>query len=230
MQKITAIVLAGGSGKRMNGTQKKQYLQLDGKPILFYSLKAFQESCVDEIILVTNEPEYCKKEIVEPYRLDKVRKMTRGGKERYHSVYQGLLAAEGSEYVLIHDSARPFVTQEMICASIDAVKIYGACIVGVPAKDTVKVADCEQFASRTLDREFTWQVQTPQTFSYPLIMEAYEKVLKEQPVGITDDAMIIEYGQYARVKLIMGSYANIKITTPEDLLIAEALYKNFKAK
>ncbi len=227
-EKITAIVLAGGSGKRLGGSCKKQYRSLNDRPVLYYSLKAFQESPVDEIVLVTNESEYCKKEIIEKYNLSKVIKTASGGKERYDSVYAGLLAAEDCGYVLIHDGARPFITQDMIRESIDAVKKYGACAIGVPAKDTIKIADEEGFAGQTPKRERVWQIQTPQSFSYKLILEAYQQIMREKPKGITDDAMVVEYGNYARVRLVMGSYQNIKITTPEDLVIAEAFLNSAK--
>ena len=151
-----------------------------------------------------------------------------GGKERYDSVYAGLLAAEDCGYVLIHDGARPFITQDMIRESIDAVKKYGACAIGVPAKDTIKIADEEGFAEQTPKRERVWQIQTPQSFSYKLILEAYQQIMREKPKGITDDAMVVEYGNYARVRLVMGSYQNIKITTPEDLVIAEAFLSSAK--
>ena len=224
-EKITAIVLAGGSGKRMGGDCKKQYMLLGQKPILYYSLKTFQESCVNEIVLVTNEPEYCTKEIIQKYGLDKVTKIVPGGAERYHSVYAGLQAAEGCGYVLIHDGARPFVTETMIQDSLTAVKEYQACIIGMPVKDTIKVADEKGFAAQTPERAKVWQIQTPQTFSYPLIWKAYQKVLKEEPAGITDDAMVVEYSNSAKVKLIRGNYENIKITTPEDIEIAELFLK-----
>lgn len=221
-EKITAIVLAAGSGKRMASSCKKQYMLLAEKPILYYALNTFQNSVVDEIILVTNEEEYCRQNIIEKYHMDKVTKIVHGGAERYHSVYQGLMAAKECDYVLIHDGARPFLTDDMIKESIINVRKYNACVVGVPAKDTIKIADQQGFTKETPLREYVWQIQTPQTFSYPLIVEAYKKVLKEQPDGITDDAMIIEYGKYAKVKMLMGSYKNIKITTAEDMMIAEA--------
>lgn len=224
-EKITAIVLAGGSGKRMGGTVKKQYMLLAGYPVLYYSLAAFQKSSVDTIILVTNEKEYCQKEIVQAYHFDKVTKIVSGGAERYNSVYAGLLAAEGSSYVLIHDGARPFVSQEMIDHSIEMVKKYRACAVGMPVKDTIKIVDKSGFTVTTPKRETVWQVQTPQTFSYPLILAAYEKVLAKQVEGITDDTMVAEYQSDVRVKLIEGSYDNMKITTPEDITVAEALLK-----
>lgn len=224
-EKIVAIILAGGSGKRMGGNCKKQYMLLENKPILYYSLKTFQESCVDEIVLVTNEAEYCQREIIGKYHMDKVTKIVPGGAERYDSVYAGLLSAGECDFVLIHDGARPFVTENMIEKSIEAVKVHSACVIGMPVKDTIKIADQQNFAKETPARENVWQIQTPQTFSYPLILKAYQKVLAEKPRGITDDAMVVEYGKYAKVKLIFGSYENIKITTPEDMAVAKAFLK-----
>lgn len=220
--RITAILLAGGSGKRMGGDCKKQYMLLEGRPLLYYSLKAFQESPVDEIILVTNEESYCREELIKKYHFHKVTKIVPGGNERYESVYNGLLAAEGSDYVLIHDGARPFVTGEIILRCIEDVKKYQACAVGMPAKDTIKIVDEKGFARQTPDRNQVYLIQTPQAFAYPLILKAYRKVIEEQVQGITDDAMVVEYLQEKKVKLIEGSYRNIKITTPEDCLIARA--------
>lgn len=224
-EKVTAIVLAGGSGSRMGSACKKQYMLLGKKPLLYYSLRTFQESCVDEIVLVTNEAEYCQKEIIQKYGLDKVTKIVPGGAERYHSVYAGLCAVSECSYVLIHDGARPFVTETMINDSLEAARKYQACIIGMPVKDTIKIADESEFAEQTPERAKVWQIQTPQTFSYPLIRKAYQKVLKEEPNGITDDAMVVEYANLAKVKLIRGSYENIKITTPEDMKIAELFLK-----
>ena len=222
---IAAVVLAGGSGTRMGTSCKKQYVSLNGKPMLYYALKAFQESSVDRMILVSNEPEYCRTEIIEKYRFHKTTDIVPGGAERYDSVYAGLLAAKDCDYVLVHDGARPLVSGETIEASIEAVRRHPACVTGVPAKDTIKIAGEGNFAESTPERTKLWQIQTPQAFSYPLLMKAYRTVLDEQPKGITDDAMIIEYGQYAKIKIIPGSYKNIKITTPEDLIIAEAFLR-----
>lgn len=221
--KITAIVLAAGSGRRMGGDCKKQYLLLDGRPILYYALQTFEESNVDEIILVTGEKEYCRREIIEKYHMKKVKKIIPGGMERYNSVYNGLLEAEDSAYVLIHDGARPLVTADIVERSIAAVKECQACVVGMPVKDTIKIADVDGYSAQTPDRNSLWMVQTPQSFSYPLILSAYQKVLADRPGGITDDAMVVEYTDSVRVKLIPGSYENIKITTPEDLDIAHIL-------
>ncbi len=220
--RVAAIVLAGGSGSRMGADCKKQYMILGEYPLLYYSLKAFQDSPVDEIILVANEEAYCRKEIIEKYAISKVKKIVPGGEERYISVYNGLLEAKGCDYVLIHDGARPFLTQDIIGRCISQVKTVQACVVGMPVKDTIKIVDKEGYAKLTPDRNTIYMVQTPQAFSYSLILRAYEKVIKEQVAGITDDAMVVEYLQEKKVKLIEGSYQNIKITTPEDLLIARA--------
>lgn len=224
MKKYTAVVLAAGAGKRMNTKVHKQYLEVAGKPLLYYTLKAFEESRVDDIVLVTGAGEelYCRREIVEKYGFHKIKAVTAGGKERYHSVYQGLLAAEGTDYVLIHDGARPLVEQAVIERCMESVEKYQACAVGMPVKDTIKIVDGELFAKGTPDRSNLWQVQTPQTFSYALIREAYCKMLQQEDAVITDDAMVVERMTSVPVKLIEGSYRNIKITTPEDLLLMEA--------
>lgn len=232
MEKNVAVVLAAGQGKRMNSKVQKQYLLIREKPVLYYTLKAFEESeLISEIVLVTGneEIEYCRKEIVEKYGFKKVQKITAGGKERYHSVYEGLRAIEAADYVLIHDGARPFVDGKTIARACEAVKLYQACVVGMPVKDTIKIADEDGFAKNTPDRRKIWQVQTPQTFSFSLIKEAYEKLLEKEPEGITDDAMVVEMMTDYKVKLVEGSYQNIKITTPEDLKIAE-VFCDEKAK
>lgn len=228
MEKVTAIVLAAGAGRRMNSAVQKQYMLLAGHPVLFYALDAFEKSRVTDIVLVVGqgEVEYCRREIVERYGFRKVCAIVEGGKERYHSVYAGLKAAAETEYVLIHDGARPFVTQEMIDSLIEAAKRYRACVVGMPVKDTIKVIGTDRFAKETPDRSGLWQIQTPQSFSYPLIRDAYEKVLAREDCAVTDDAMVLEQATGQQVMVIEGSYRNIKITTPEDLLVAEAYLKH----
>lgn len=228
--KTTAIVLAAGSGKRMNSEVHKQYLLIKEKPVLYYSLKTFEDSQVDDIVLVvgTGEVEYCKKEIIEKYGFLKVRAIVEGGKERYHSVYEGLKAAQETDYVMIHDGARPFVTQEIISRTIESVCRYQACVVGMPVKDTIKIVDADNCAKETPTRSSVWQVQTPQAFSYPLIFDAYTRMFEKEDSAITDDAMVVERMTAQKVRLIEGSYQNIKITTPEDLLIAEVYLNAMK--
>ena len=229
--RTAAIVLAAGRGSRMKSKIQKQYLLLKGKPVLYYSLKAFEESFIDEIILVTGEEEieYCRKEIVEKYGFTKVSHIVTGGKERYHSVFCGLQALTDCDYVFIHDGARPFVTEQILKRAYETVQKEHACVVGMPVKDTIKLADENGFAKETPRRDLLWMIQTPQVFSYTLVKTAYasflerEQELLAQGIKMTDDAMVVETFTDTGIRLVEGSYENIKITTPEDLRIAEAL-------
>ena len=227
----TAVVLAAGRGNRMGTEVHKQYLLLAGKPIVCYSLQVFQESdIIDEIILVTGEGEedYCRKNFVETYGITKVSRIVAGGKERFHSVWNGLRETREDGYVFIHDSARPFVDEEMLSRLYEIVRLDKACVAGMPVKDTIKIADKEGYAARTPDRSLVWQIQTLQVFESALIIEAYEKLMQEKDrlaaagIRITDDAMVVETLMDLPVRLVQGSYENIKITTPEDLAVAEA--------
>jgi len=234
--KCAAVVLAAGAGKRMQSATKKQFLLIKEKPIIFYSLKAFEESLVDEIILVTSEDDvvYCKEEIVNKYGFSKVKDVVVGGKERYHSVAAGLEAVSDCDYVFIHDAARPMLTQEIINRSYESVVSRNACVVGMPVKDTIKIADEKGFIAQTPNRSMVWMIQTPQVFAYPLIKEAYELLLLQEEeliakgIQITDDAMVVETLMGHPVKLVEGSYENIKITTPDDLQIAERFLDTMK--
>lgn len=230
MGKKVAIVLAAGRGKRMKADVAKQYLLVKGKPVLYYSLKAFEDSVVDEIILVTAESEisYCKEEIVDKYNFTKVSRIVAGGKERYHSVYNGLSVCTDAEIVLIHDGARPFVDDAIIERNIHMVKEYGACVTGMPVKDTIKIADESGFVKETPRRDLIWAVQTPQTFQYSLIKKSYDTFFEKEEeyckqYSVTDDAMVAEIFGGLKVKLVEGSYNNVKITTPEDMLLAETI-------
>ena len=231
--KYTAIVLAAGQGKRMKSSVQKQFLQLGDYPVLYYSLKAFQDSPdITDIVLVCGEAEiaYCKEEFVEKYHIDKVSAVVAGGKERYDSVYQGLCACRETDYVLIHDGARPFVTEELIQRGLNCAKTYHACAAGMPSKDTVKIIGEEQEVASTPERSRVWNVQTPQIFQYALVKESYEKALTHDCGKITDDAMVVEaYGNHG-VWLYEGSYKNIKITTPEDLEIGEIFAREIFGK
>lgn len=231
--RTAAVVLAAGSGKRMGSSTKKQYMVIGGRPVIYYSLKAFQDSFVDEIVLVVSPGDvaYCQKEIVEKYGFDKVHCIVEGGKERYHSVAKGLDSISSCDYVFIHDGARPMLTQEILNRALECVEKFDACVVGMPVKDTIKIADQEGNIASTPNRNLVWMVQTPQVFAYSLIAEAYHKlILMEQDLvqngmAITDDAMVVETLTGHPVKLVAGSYENIKITTPEDISIAENFLK-----
>lgn len=224
-ERCTAVVLAAGQGSRMGTKIQKQYLEIEGRPVLYYSLEAFQKSAIiDNIILVAGEAqiEYCRTEIVEKYGFTKVHTITAGGKERYESVYRALCVMDDEEgYVFIHDGARPFVDEEIIARAYEAVKKHGACVVGMPSKDTIKIADDSGFAKETPDRKHLWMIQTPQVFETSLIKDAYFKLMREDCIQVTDDAMVVEQVFHIPVKLVEGSYQNIKITTPEDLPVAE---------
>ena len=233
-ERNTAIVLAAGQGKRMHSKVQKQFLEIQGYPVLYYSLRCFQESpLIQDIILVTGEESisYCKEEIVQKYGFTKVSAVIPGGKERYDSVYAGLCECRDCEYVLIHDGARPFVDEPMLERVYADVCKYEACVVGMPVKDTIKIADTDGFIKETPKRSLVWQIQTPQVFSTSLICYAYEelgrreKELLDRGIQITDDAMVVEEICGRKVRLTEGSYENMKLTTPEDLEIAETFLR-----
>ncbi len=236
----TAIVLAAGSGKRMGTAVHKQYLLIGGKPVLYYPLKAFQDcELIDEIVLVTGkgEEEYCREEIVEHYGISKVAAIISGGAERYHSVWRGLQKIKEG-YVYIHDGARPFVNEEIIQRGYECVRVEHACAAGMPSKDTVKIVDEKCFVQETPDRSSVWMIQTPQIFDVSLVKKAYSMLMAQEDgtsdvggadsarrIPVTDDAMVVELMLKRPVRLFYGAYENIKITTPEDLEIAEVFLK-----
>lgn len=227
MNKITAIVLAAGSGSRMKSKTKKQFMEIKEKPVIWYSLFEFEKSRVDEIILVTGKEDidYCKKEIVEKYNLKKIKNVVAGGSERYESVYNGLKEVTGN-IVLIHDGARPLINNEIIERSIEGTIKSDACVVGVPVKDTIKRANKEGYIIDTPNRSELWITQTPQSFKTDLVKMAYKKMKEELEKGnttlnITDDAMVVEEFTTNQVRFVQGDYKNIKVTTPEDIDIAE---------
>ena len=193
----TAIVLAAGSGKRMGTTTHKQYLLMGGHPVLFYSLRTFQESeFIDEIV--------------------------EGGAERFNSVWNGLQVIKRKGYVYIHDGARPFIDEGIIERAYECVCKSDACIAGMPVKDTIKIVNERQRVESTPDRATLWAIQTPQVFLADLLLKAYGKLMKQNWIQVTDDAMVVEKMLNHEVQVFTGKYENIKITTPEDLVIAEA--------
>lgn len=232
-KRCTAIVLAAGQGKRMGTSVQKQFIELDGKPLIYYPLRVFQDSeWIDEIVLVAGSGQvpYVRDEIVKRYHFDKVSAVVEGGRERYDSVWQGLKLIKRERecshreagYIFIHDGARPFVDGEIIRRGYQTVRQYSACVAGMPSKDTIKLVDEDEFAVRTPKRKYVWIVQTPQIFDETLIIEAYSRLTREECINVTDDAMVVEEMMGVPVKLFEGSYENIKITTPDDLKIARA--------
>lgn len=220
---VSAIILAGGKGKRMGSKISKQFLQLKGKPILYYTLKKFiDNSYIDKIVLVLSkdEIEYCTEEILNKYSL-KVDIIVEGGKERQDSVYNALKSIKKTDIVLIHDGARPFVTDRIIEEGIEYAKHYGAAAPGVIPKDTIKIKDSSSFSVDTPDRNSLVAIQTPQVFKYDKILSCHEQI-KISGITVTDDTMVAEMYNN-KVYLYEGEYTNIKITTPEDLILAERL-------
>ncbi len=224
-----AIIPAAGWGVRMASNRPKQFLLLDDRPILAVTLSYFQEcQAIDGIILVTGEKEieYCRREIVEPYKLDKVIRIVKGGQRRQDSVRFGLEASEGNyQIVVIHDGVRPFIDLELIERAVTEARRHRAVITALPAKETIKELDKEGFVIRTHDRENIWLVQTPQAFYFKDIMAAHQQAEKEGWNDITDDALLMER-MGIRVKVIQGSEQNIKITTPYDLSLAKHIMKS----
>ena len=222
--KSTAIILAAGSGKRFNANKKKQFVKLYDKPLLYYSLKAFSESNTDEIIVVTSRDDidFVREDIIKKYGFYKVKSIVAGGDERYDSVYSGLKAVSG-DICLIHDCARAMINVELINRCIDATLKYRAVVPVVAPKDTIRIRDGE-FGGETIDRSTLCIIQTPQCFYTELIKSAFEKMYKTdyKSLGITDDAMIVEKFSDTKVRLIEGDYKNIKVTTPEDIMITKS--------
>ncbi len=211
----------------MNHSLSKQYLPLGGKPIIARTLLALENfTLIDEILVAVRkeEEEYCHREIIEKFNITKVRKLIEGGKRRQDSVYNALeVVGKGCNLVVIHDSVRPFITEDILIEAIAQANIHKASVVAVPVTDTVKEAKYHGFIERTLPRENLWAVQTPQVFDYELILEAHKRAKKENFVS-TDDASLVERMRHP-VKVVEGALDNIKITTPEDLIMAEAMLR-----
>lgn len=241
-KRCTAVVLAAGSGSRMHSSVPKQFMKLEGKPLIWYALQAVESSSIiDDCILVTGAEDisYMWREIVEKYGFSKVDMITAGGGERYESVARALAVLESGDmrvanrdgYVFIHDGARPFLTEKILEDTYAAAAAYGACVAAMPVKDTIKLADAEGYAVQTPNRSSVWMVQTPQVFEVQMICEAYRRLagqlpmLQRQGIQITDDAMVVETMLSRHVKLVKASYENIKVTTQEDMKIAEVLLR-----
>ncbi|MCX7966309.1 MAG: 2-C-methyl-D-erythritol 4-phosphate cytidylyltransferase [Syntrophorhabdaceae bacterium] len=228
--RIIAIVLAGGTGKRMGAPTNKQFLLLDNKPIIAHTLQVFEEcKPVDGVYLVVNQKDLpvIQEEILEQYRFSKVIKLVIGGRLRQDSVKNGLDAIENPcDIVIIHDGARPFITPSFIEKGIYLMEMFDAIIPALPVKDTIKVISKEGFVLKTLERDSLWQVQTPQTFKYELIVRAYREGMAKKLYGYDDATFIESIGK--KVKVIEGSPYNIKITTPEDLIMARGILSELR--
>ena len=222
---ISAIILAGGKGKRMGSAISKQFIDIKGKPIIYYTLKKFSENKkIDNIIvdLPEDEVKYFKENILKKFEL-RINKIVIGGKERQDSVYNALKSLKNSstDIVLIHDGARPFISERIINEGIKFAEIYGAAAPGVMPKDTIKVKNEKNFSVDTPNRANLVSIQTPQVFKFDEILECHEKIRYNGEM-VTDDTMVVEKYGYS-VYLYDGEYTNIKVTTPEDLILAERL-------
>lgn len=222
--KVTCIVPAAGKGKRLKSGRDKVFVNLGGEPLLSRTLKALH-GCpfIDSIIVVVsaNKIKSCER-LARKYGLKKVKNIIRGGRRRFDSVREGLKEAKDTDFVLIHDGARPFIEQDLVAKVFGAAKKYGAALCATPSKQTLKSVTGELFVDGTPERKYIWEAQTPQAFRRDLIVKAYRKARKN---SATDDAMLVERLGH-RVKIVQGSPRNIKITTPEDLKLAEALIRN----
>lgn len=225
---VSAVIVAGGRGKRMASNLSKQYIEIGGKEIVARTLEVFQNSKrIDEIIFVVpgDDIEYCNTKIINRYSFSKVKRVIPGGEERQASVYKGIKCCnKKTDLVVIHDGVRPFIDDGMINTSIECAENTGACTMAIPLKDTIKVVDKDGFSIETPDRKKFMAIQTPQAFKYDLIFKAHEKARKENFIG-TDDSILVERLGH-RVKTIMGSYFNIKITTKEDIVFANAILQS----
>jgi 2-C-methyl-D-erythritol 4-phosphate cytidylyltransferase len=232
-----AIVLAAGVGSRMNSTIPKQFMKIKNKEIICYSLDVFQtDSNVTDIVLVTGHDyvAYCKDNIIPQNGYTKVRAVISGGRERYNSVYNGIIEAEkffpdkcSENIIMIHDGARPFITHSMISDSLECIKSgFAGCTVAMPVKDTIKIVKKNGdhiIGEQTPDRSILYQVQTPQTFVCEKLHLAYDRLFEDKDHNITDDTMLMERYMGEPCAIVTGAYENIKITTPEDLAIGELL-------
>jgi len=225
--KADAVIVSAGKGLRFMEGKKKQFHSLGGKPILVHTLEKF-ETCplIRSILLVVGQEDmdYCLKEIIERYQFQKVSHLVPGGKRRQESVKNGIdVLPKDTDVVAIHDGVRPFVTRAMIEESLHTAARVGAVVLAMPVKDTITVSSPDGIVLKTLDRETLWQIQTPQTFQVNVIKEGYYRAAEDWFIG-TDDASFVER-LGVKVHILPGSYTNIKITTPEDLFLANFFLK-----
>lgn len=222
MSGTSAVIPAAGKGERFGRGSNKVFAEASGKPLLAYTLDAFERSeLIDEIIIVVAESEIDEaRRVAETFDISKVKAVVAGGNHRQDSVWQGISAvSDASDIIAIHDGARPLVSQETIQATVAAARFYGAGVAAVPVVDTIKSADPDAMVTSTPDRNSLWAIQTPQTFKKDVLHRAFERA-KEDGYYATDDAALVEHLGHP-VKLVMGAYDNIKVTTPQDLDFVE---------
>lgn len=227
-EKHVAIVLAGGKGSRMHTDIPKQYIEVNGRMLICYTLDCFQNSFIDEIVVVAGQGDeaFFRKNIVEKYEYTKVTQVVTGGRERYHSVFNGLCAVESADYIYIHDGARCCVDEALLLRGRDCVRTYGTAVAAMPVKDTIKMVSKEGIVTATPDRSMLWQIQTPQIFRFADIKDAYDRMTADtRQEMVTDDAMVMERYGKCDIHVFEGSYNNMKVTTSEDLEFIKNILK-----
>jgi len=222
MERWGVVVVAAGRGTRMGTAESKQYLQLDGQPIVVHTLQSFQAMAfIDEIVLVVGADDITRcRQWCEQYHITKVKAIIPGGAERQYSVHEGLKNIE-SQWVLVHDGVRPFVSEQAVERCCKQAIVHGAAVLAVPVKDTIKQVNSEGIITATPDRKSLWAIQTPQAFRHELLLDAHVAAERAGMLG-TDDASVVEW-RGTKVVVAEGEYTNIKITTPEDLPWAQLL-------
>lgn len=226
MTGITALIPAAGYGTRMGSVQNKQFMLLNGKPVLIHTLEVFAgEALISDVIVITREDEveYCK-DLLQKYSFSKKVTVVAGGKERQHSVWNGLQhVPDECNIVVIHDGARPLLLPQILHVALQTAQSYPAVVVGVPVKDTIKKVGTDGIVISTPERAGLWAIQTPQIFAKDIVVKAYSQAWEKGILATDDSALVEALGE--KVKILQGSYENIKITTPEDILFAEAILK-----
>jgi 2-C-methyl-D-erythritol 4-phosphate cytidylyltransferase len=221
------IIPAAGQGKRMNAGKNKQFIELQSTPVIVHTLRVFEQDpmCSGIILVINKDEQLIFEELLQTYRIQKVVSLVQGGSERQYSVYNGLLAAKNTDIVLVHDGARPFLKQEHVHELVSVAADKGAAVLAVPVKDTIKRASSDLYVEETVERSSLWAIQTPQAFHVSILQEAHELARKEDFLG-TDEASLVERIP-KQVYIVRGDYLNIKLTTPDDLIFAEAILQNW---
>lgn len=227
MVNYQVIIPAAGQGKRMNAGKNKQFIELQSIPVIVHTLRVFEQDpmCSGIILVINKDEQLIFEELLQTYRIQKVVSLVQGGSERQYSVYNGLLAAKNTDIVLVHDGARPFLKQEHVHELVSVAAEKGAAVLAVPVKDTIKRASSDFYVEETVERSSLWAIQTPQAFHVSILQEAHELAKKEDFLG-TDEASLVERIP-KQVYIVRGDYLNIKLTTPDDLIFAEAILQNW---
>lgn len=227
MVNYQVIIPAAGQGKRMNAGKNKQFIELQSIPVIIHTLRVFEQDpmCSGIILVINKDEQLIFEEMLQTYSIQKVVSLIQGGSERQYSVYNGLLAAKNTDIVLVHDGARPFLKQEHVHELVSVAAEKGAAVLAVPVKDTIKRASSDLYVEETVERSSLWAIQTPQAFHVSILQEAHELARKEDFLG-TDEASLVERIP-KQVYIVRGDYLNIKLTTPDDLIFAEAILQNW---